>query len=152
MPRPMTDLELFETPLAGTSPNEIQAELDRLAAEDRQAVLCTACYLLDAPAANCPERACHIVITLFDAGNGTKVEMPLADLDESYELLSHRPSLAESTLRVQVDTARRGAPSHGQVDHFREQVNTDCEDQTHRSTQCASNWIIISLRFNLGLP
>jgi hypothetical protein len=60
MPRPLTGQELFETLLAGTFPNEIQAELDRLTAEDRQAVLCTACYLLDKLAANCPERANEI--------------------------------------------------------------------------------------------
>jgi len=57
MPKPLTDRELFETLLAGASPNEIQPELDRLTAEDRQAVLCTACYLLDELGANCPERA-----------------------------------------------------------------------------------------------
>jgi len=60
MPKPLTDRELFEALLAGTSPNEIQAELDQLTAEDRQAVLCTACYLLDELAANCPERADEI--------------------------------------------------------------------------------------------
>ena len=60
MPRPLTDRALFETLLAGAFPNEIQPELDRLTAEDRQAVLCTACYLLDELAANCPERANEI--------------------------------------------------------------------------------------------
>ena len=57
MPKPLTDRELFETLLAGASASEIQPELDQLTAEDRQAVLCTACYLLDELAANCPERA-----------------------------------------------------------------------------------------------
>jgi len=60
MPKSLTDREMFETLLAGTSPNEIQPELDRLTVEDRQAVLCTACYLLDELAANCPERADEI--------------------------------------------------------------------------------------------
>ena len=60
MPKPLTDRELFETLLAGTSQNEIQPELDRLTVEDRQAVLCTACFLLDEIAANCPERADNI--------------------------------------------------------------------------------------------
>jgi hypothetical protein len=60
MPSPLTDRELLETLLAGTSPTEIQPELDRLTAEDRQAVLCTACYLLDELTANCPQRADEI--------------------------------------------------------------------------------------------
>jgi hypothetical protein len=60
MPEKLTDREMFETLLAGTAPNEIQSELDRLTAEDRQAVLCTACYLQDELAANCPERADEI--------------------------------------------------------------------------------------------
>jgi hypothetical protein len=57
MPSPLTDFEIL---LAGTAPNEIQPELDRLTAEDRQAVLCTACYLLDELAAKYPERADEI--------------------------------------------------------------------------------------------
>jgi hypothetical protein len=60
MPRPLKDREVFEILLAGSPPNEIQPELDRLTAEDRQAVLCTACYLLDELAADCPERADEI--------------------------------------------------------------------------------------------
>ena len=60
MPKPATDQEVFELLLAGTSADEVQLYLDQLTAEDRQAVLCTACYLLDELAANCPERADEI--------------------------------------------------------------------------------------------
>ena len=60
MPKLLTDRELFESLLAGTSANDIQSELARLTVEARQAVLCTACYLLDELAANCPERADEI--------------------------------------------------------------------------------------------
>jgi hypothetical protein len=64
MPRPLTDREVFETLLAGSSPSEIQPELDQLTAEDRQAVLCTACYLLNELAADCPQRADEIVAVI----------------------------------------------------------------------------------------
>jgi hypothetical protein len=57
MPKPATDQEVFEILLAGTSADEVQLYLDQLTAEDRQAVLCTACYLLDELAANCHERS-----------------------------------------------------------------------------------------------
>jgi len=60
MPEPLTDREVFELLLAGTSADEVRLYLERLTAEDRQAVLCTACYLLDELAANCPERANEI--------------------------------------------------------------------------------------------
>jgi len=47
--------------LGGASAEEIQILLGRLTAEDRQAILCTACYLVDEIDANCPERAEQIV-------------------------------------------------------------------------------------------
>jgi hypothetical protein len=86
MPRPLTDREVFETLLAGSSPDEIQSELDQLTAEDRQAVLCTGCYLLDELAADCPGRADQIgaVITAncrMNHCSGRRARgRPLADL------------------------------------------------------------------------
>lgn len=43
--------------LGGAPLDEVQTNLDRLTPAARQAVLCTACYLLDEIATNCRERA-----------------------------------------------------------------------------------------------
>jgi hypothetical protein len=43
--------------LGGASKDEVQTNLDRLTPASRQAVLCTARYLLDEIATNCRERA-----------------------------------------------------------------------------------------------
>jgi len=56
-PKAATDREVFEALLAGSSADEVQLYLGQLTVEDRQAVLCTACYLLDEIAVNCHERA-----------------------------------------------------------------------------------------------
>ena len=55
---------LFEVLLAGAAREEIQSDLDRLNKEDRQTVLCSACYVVDEVAANCKELASTISDTL----------------------------------------------------------------------------------------
>lgn len=60
MPDGTTTTDVLEALLAGASVEELEAQLDTLAAEERQTVLCTACYVLDEVRANCVERADEI--------------------------------------------------------------------------------------------
>ena|SRR5581483_6272650 len=54
------DSKLFEQVLAGTPADEIQSDLNRLAATERQALLCTVCFILEEVEMNCRERADEI--------------------------------------------------------------------------------------------
>ncbi len=49
----MTDREILEQLISGASADEIRTLLGKLTAEDRQAVLCTACFLVPEIGANC---------------------------------------------------------------------------------------------------
>lgn len=60
MAKLLGDLEIFEMLIRGVHADQVQARLDRLTAEDRQAVLCTACFLMPEIKATCPERAQEI--------------------------------------------------------------------------------------------
>lgn len=44
---------LFHVLLSGGTRDEIQPDLDRLSSDDRQTVLCSACYVVEEVAANC---------------------------------------------------------------------------------------------------
>jgi hypothetical protein len=58
--------EVLEALANGSYAGEIQPSLDRLPATDRQAVLCTACFMIEEVSSNCQEWADEIseVITL----------------------------------------------------------------------------------------
>lgn len=51
---------VFNELIAGSSPQELQPGLTSLSSEARQAVLCTACFLIEEIAVNCEERAANI--------------------------------------------------------------------------------------------
>jgi hypothetical protein len=80
----MSDLTTAEAVLdallAGTPIDELEPHLQQLASQERQTVLCTACFILDEVRANCPERADEIVEILErDCGSycsGKKTCMP----------------------------------------------------------------------------
>jgi hypothetical protein len=55
---------LFHVLFSGGTRDEIQPDLDRLSADDRQTVLCSACYVVDEVAGNCTELASTISDTL----------------------------------------------------------------------------------------
>ena len=56
--------DLFHFLLSGGTPDEIQPNLDRLPTDERQTVLCSACYVVDEVAANCKALASTISDTL----------------------------------------------------------------------------------------
>ena len=56
--------DLFQVLLSGGTRQEIQPDLERLSADDRQTVLCSACYVIDEVAVNCRELAGTISDTL----------------------------------------------------------------------------------------
>jgi hypothetical protein len=56
--------DLFHVLLSGGTREEVQSDLDHLTKEDRQTVLCSACYVVDEVAANCKELASTISDTL----------------------------------------------------------------------------------------
>jgi hypothetical protein len=61
MPNPLRDREIFEMLRSGAAADEVQNRLAQLTAEDRQAVLCTACFLVDEIKEEYPDRAGEIL-------------------------------------------------------------------------------------------
>ena len=66
MPTLVTAEDVLEALVSGSTASETQPSPDRLPTTDRQAVLCTACFMMEEVAANCQEWADEIseVITL----------------------------------------------------------------------------------------
>lgn len=60
MAEPITAKAVFDAIFAGTPAAEIEVLLQSLTEEERQVVVCTACYVLNEIAANCQQRAAEV--------------------------------------------------------------------------------------------